>query len=139
MDNKKITRLQDAHWYKTFKLADTCFDMHKNGMAFEDVALVINKTAVRVEQLCRMAEYFPVEIRIQNIPIGIYEEAALFPDPLATVQRAWVNKLTPQDLAKEIAHWARRFDALGYGEPPCLVPANIERKPKKTPIEEALG
>ena len=92
-----------------------------------------------VKQLIQLSKHFPEGERVINVPIDVYLAAALFPDPVATVKRAWEERLTADDLRNEVKSWAARFDALGYGDPPCLVPGDIYTRGKKTPIEEAIG
>lgn len=126
-------------WKRTFVLADFCKEMHDHKATNEDIATIIGKSPIMVKQLIQMAKHFPQGQRLINVPIGVYLTAALFPDPVATVKRAWKENLSAADLQGEIKSWAVRFDALGYGDPPCMVPANIYVRKKNTPIEDAIG
>jgi len=121
---------------QVFSKADTYRELAEQGMSIQDIALVYQEKPERVQQLIRMSQVFPMGVRIYNVPIGIYQAAALFPEPAATVERAWANKMTPEDLYKEIERWAWRFDVLGYGDPPCLTMGYVRQR--KTPLEEAL-
>jgi len=62
----------------------------------------------------------PLSTRKNLVEFGSYEAAALFPEPAVVVERAWKFRLRPKDLYDEIEKWARRFNSLGYGDPPCL-------------------
>lgn len=121
---------------QTFTKADTYREMKEEGISIQDIALVYQEKPFKVEQLIRMSEAFPLGTRIYNVPVGIYQAAALFPDPVATVQKAWDNNLQPEDLYKEVERWAWRFDVLGYGDPPCLTRGYVRQR--QTPLEEAL-
>ncbi len=131
--------MQEKGWKKVFMLADFCRAMSNNGATDGDIGTIVGKSPTLVKQLIQLSKHFPEGERVINVPIDVYLAAALFPDPVATVKRAWEERLTADDLRNEVKSWAARFDALGYGDPPCLVPGDIYTRCKKTPIEEAIG
>lgn len=130
-------KIRENHWRKTFDLADSCKEMADQGMPYELISKAIKKPTSLVVSLVRMSKFFPEGERLLNVPIRVYLEAALYPDPVATVERAWENNLQPEDLRKELESWAWRFDIMGYGDPPCLLPSY--KRQRQTPLEEALG
>jgi phage anti-repressor protein len=130
-------KIRENHWRKTFDLADSCKEMADQGMPYELISKAIKKPTSLVVSLVRMSKFFPEGERLLNVPIRVYLEAALYPDPVATVERAWENNLQAEDLRKELQSWAWRFDIMGYGDPPCLLPSY--KRQRQTPLEEALG
>lgn len=136
MINNSDNNSEERIFNQVFSKADTYRELAEQGMSIQDIALVYQEKPERVQQFIRMSQVFPMGVRIYNVPIGIYQAAALFPDPVATVKRAWENKLKPEDLYKEIERWAWRFDVLGYGDPPCLTMGYVRQR--KTPLEEVL-
>lgn len=132
-----IKNIEEKRFDRIFQKADDCRQMKNDGLSLQDIASLIQEPVNRIEQLIKMSEAFPPGIRIYNVPIGIYQAAALFPEPLKTVARAWENSLQPDDLYEELSSWAKRFDALGYGDPPCLTSGH--QRQRQTPLEEALG
>ena len=95
-------KIRENHWRKTFDLADSCKEMADQGMPYELISKAIKKPTSLVVSLVRMSKFFPEGERLLNVPIRVYLEAALYPDPVATVERAWKITFKQRTYAKNL-------------------------------------
>ncbi|KUG02593.1 phage antirepressor protein [hydrocarbon metagenome] len=122
MANEK--KMAEGLWESIFNFADTANKLHEKGYSVELIAELMQSNLEQTKQRIKLAQAFPPEKRIKNVPITIYQAAVDFPDPQKMIKEAWEKKWTVSDIQYQLAKWKGERNQI---------------KLRKTPIEEALG
>ncbi len=120
----KEIKMAEEYWSAVFKFADTANNLHEKGYSIELVAELMKSNPEQTEQRVKLAQAFPPEKRIKNVPITVYQAAVEFPNPQQIVKEAWEKNWTTSDIQFQLSKWKGERNKI---------------KLKRTPIEEALG
>lgn len=118
-------KLAGEYWCAVFNFADTANGFYENGFSVELISEIMRSNLKQTEQRIKLAQAFPPDKRIQNVPITVYQAAIDAPDPQKMVEEAWQKNWTTSDIQYQISKWKGEKNQL--------------KEPNRTPIEMALG
>ncbi len=122
---EKDFKLAEEYWNAVFEFADTANALHEKGYSVGLISELMKSNPKQTEQRIKLAQAFPPDKRLKNVPITVYQAAVDFPNPQKIVELAWENNWTASDIQYQLSKW--------NGE------KNQVKEPTRTPIEKALG